>query len=57
MPIIRKSSAQFKQELQDPSKADMLRLEKVKNMKDKDIDFSDIPEITAEWLSQVKIQA
>jgi uncharacterized protein (DUF4415 family) len=55
MALVRRSSDQIKKYLENPSKEDILRLKKLKNMKDADIDTSDIPELTEVWFKKVKL--
>jgi uncharacterized protein (DUF4415 family) len=48
MAIIRKTLSQIKSELKNPSKKDLDRIKKLKNMKDEDIDYSDIPDFLSD---------
>lgn len=53
MAIIRKSLSQIKKELKNLSVEDQLRLARVKEMKDEDIDYSDIPHLDGSWVTRI----
>lgn len=53
MAITRKSLSQIKKELKNLSAEDQLRLERVQQMKDDDIDYSDIPPLDSSWVTRI----
>lgn len=53
MAIVRKSLSQIKKELKHLSHEDQIRIARVEQMKDEDIDYSDIPPLDSSWVTRI----